>query len=163
MKTCIAISGGFRVGKTTLANSLSLSLNLGTIAHYAFADKIKECAARLYPDMASQVYAEDKTPEARAFIKKVGQFYIDHLGEDVWTNYVLNKAANLDILIISDVRWLSECQAIERAFDKVIYIWLGDYDNTFCGQDYIYNNPSTLKFPARPSPQSILEALSWVY
>jgi hypothetical protein len=123
----IGISGYARSGKDTVANYL---VEHHEFTRMAFADAMREALLRLNPKVTvngiNGVYLasvvdklgwetlKEASPEVRELLQRMGtEVGREMFGEHFWVDYLMNKAleAKTDI-VISDVRFLNEAQAI---------------------------------------------------
>lgn len=118
----IGLSGYARSGKDTLAAKLVERYRYRRVS---FADKVKELALLLYPDVAAAVgdrgWEEAKQqPEVRQRLQAIGEGVRNVLGEDVWVSAALQP---LDALtVVSDVRYPNEAAAIQARGGLVVRV-----------------------------------------
>lgn len=118
-----------QVGKDTAAEILVRRYGFTRLA---FADILKRVAADANPpipagyearpvvglrDLVHDIGWESakRIPEVRAFLQDLGVAARDHLDPDVWVRPVIARALTLDDVVITDVRFPNEFQAIRSA------------------------------------------------
>lgn len=152
MTTLIGIGHTARAGKDTAASALVRDLGYTRIG---FADALKDLAMRADPTVLAQPAtinvrpghgrlawvvrsqgwedAKARLPEVRRFLQDLGVGARAVLGEDVWVDLVLRKAEKIDKLVIPDVRFPNEAEAIKAAggflvkIDRNVYIPQGGH------------------------------------
>jgi hypothetical protein len=129
-----------RVGKDTAA--LALARDLG-FRRVAFADKIRELALGADPIVISQQrtvnigvghgrlawvvkglgwdQAKDQYPEVRTFLQNLGVSARNVFGEEFWVRMALEGLDDENV-VVSDVRFLNEAEAIRSAGGVLIRI-----------------------------------------
>ena len=99
----IAICGKMCSGKTYVSSILNRKCAL---KKFAFADKVKEVAKDLF----------NMNKKDRKLLQHIGQS-MRNIDQHVWINYLLYKIEDEDRVIIDDVRYPNELQALrEREF-----------------------------------------------
>jgi dephospho-CoA kinase len=126
----VGLSGYAQSGKDTVANHL--------VEHYgftriAFADSIREALYRLNPslpdvpdlpgvtlksavDSMGWEFVKNISPHTRALLQRFGtEVARDLWDEDFWVDLAMKKASSLDKVVITDVRYPNELEAILKA------------------------------------------------
>ena len=99
----IALIGKMCSGKTYVSKIL---MRRCALKKFAFADKVKEVAKDLF----------NMNQKDRKLLQQIGQS-MRNIDQYVWINYLLYKIENEDRVIIDDVRYPNELQALrEREF-----------------------------------------------
>lgn len=99
----IGLSGKMRSGKDTVAEFLVDEFGF---QRFAFADRLKELASELFgvrPDVKN-----------RDLLVRLGRKMCD-VDREVWVNYVLARIPEEDAVVISDVRFPYEHEALREA------------------------------------------------
>lgn len=117
----VALTGYYRCGKTTLAKKWA---NAYGYHHIAFADKLKEICCSLYPHLAKEIYAKEKTKETRDLLSEVGLCYKIRFGEDCFIKAALENYSAENKIIVSDARFKVEFDYLAANGAKLYY--LGD-------------------------------------
>jgi hypothetical protein len=129
----IGLSGYARSGKDTVAKVLIDNYGFTRVA---FADKIREMLLDINPYVGvlgmhqttlvlSDLIAKHgwehakSNPEVRRLLQELGVSARHHLGDDVWINAALNTPAESENLVITDVRFMNEADAIKRRGGQV--------------------------------------------
>ena len=129
-----------RSGKDVAASALSRDLGYRRVA---FADKLKELALDIDPIVTASTQAtnvgagkgrlawvvrgmgwdEAKAvyPEVRAILQRLGAGARDRFGEEFWIDIALPASLKGDV-VVSDVRYLNEAEAIQERGGKLIRI-----------------------------------------
>lgn len=131
----VAICGRRRTGKDTLANAL---VRLGGFVHVKFADPLKAGARAIFGFTEAQVEHDSKdhvdpawgvTPrQALQWLgTEVMQFHIrellPHQGRDFWARQLVRRIQSVDgAVVVSDVRFLHEFQALKDAFGERLLV-----------------------------------------
>jgi hypothetical protein len=139
----IGIGHVARVGKDTAAEALCRDLQF---QRRALADPLKELALGADPLVTSMTRAmninsghgklawvvqgmgwdgaKDAYTEVRGFLQRLGVSARDVFGEDVWLNQLFGwvERNNVERLVVPDVRFLNEAEAIKAAGGHVIRI-----------------------------------------
>jgi dephospho-CoA kinase len=108
----ILLIGKAGSGKDTVADYLGQRYGF---KRYAFADKLKQIALELFPDMFKQ-------GKPRSLLQNIGT-YFRTIDEDVWVNYVLRRiqAEAPEHAVISDCRYANELhRCLEEGFVPVL-------------------------------------------
>jgi adenylate kinase family enzyme len=99
----IALIGKMCSGKTYVSKCL---MRRCALKKFAFADKVKEIAKDLF----------NMNRKDRKLLQQIGQS-MRNIDQNVWINYLLYKIEDEDRVIIDDVRYPNELQALkERGF-----------------------------------------------
>lgn len=119
----IGLTGYARSGKDTVANYLVSDYGFVRIG---FADKLKELAVMIDPDLDSLVKVlgwetAKQVPKYRKFLQDLGNSARLVLNENIWINKVFEQIG-LRNIVISDARYLNEFEAIQAVGGKVIRI-----------------------------------------
>lgn len=124
----IGLSGYAQSGKDTVAELLCLNYEY---ERRAFADPMREALLRLNPKVDSLVHVADlvedygweiakKYPEVRRLLQRLGtDVGRKMLGEDVWVKMAMRDLRQDDRIVISDVRFPNEADAIKKLGGKV--------------------------------------------
>lgn len=129
----IGLAGYARSGKDTVADYLVQNHGFTRLA---FADAMREALLRLDPfiemdgyprvmlSQALGVYSWDElkehSPDIRPYLQRFGtEVGRDMLGENIWVDYTLNKSAEFDRIVISDVRFENEAYRVHKDFGDV--------------------------------------------
>lgn len=173
--TIIGIGHTARVGKDTAAHALVRDLGYTRIG---FADALKELAMEVDPMVLRMVGAvnvrpnhgtlkwvvqtngwedaKQKTPEIRRILQNLGVGCRRVFGEDVWVDRVMRKAQSVEKLVIPDVRFPNEAEAIKAAggylvkIERNVYLPLGGTHESetalldFDGWDLVIPNHGTI-------------------
>ena len=123
----IGISGKAGTGKDTIAGYLKQLDNFRTIA---FADEMKQRLSEAFDIPIDYFYdrsikdsainGSNTTP--RALMQFYGQSMKDIHGDDYWINIVFGKLSSSDNVIITDVRFDKEADAVLRNDGKVLVV-----------------------------------------
>jgi len=118
----IGLSGYARSGKDSVAEYL---VQHHGFTRLAFADNLKQLLYDVNPIILSggdervQSFVDyfgwdesKKIPEVRELLQRLGESARERIGQDVWINAVLKEAEGLDRVVISDVRYQNEANAI---------------------------------------------------
>lgn len=112
----IGISGYAGSGKDTLANCFE---QYG-YKRIAFADKVKELAVRLNPELQKRIDNAEELedikrtdPDVRRWLQEVGVTAREVLGDDVWVRAALDGLGD-GKYVISDVRFKNEAEMLRQ-------------------------------------------------
>lgn len=129
-----------RVGKDVAAQALCRDLGFRRIG---FADKLKELALEADPMIvANQLtnvgigsgnlkrlvhslgwdQVKDQFPQARKFLQELGVGGRNVFGENFWVEQALRGVGPADLVVVSDVRFVNEAEAIKAAGGRVVRI-----------------------------------------
>lgn len=131
-----------RAGKDSAANALVRDLGYTKVA---FADSLKDMALKADPLVipspgtvnigighghlswlvrgSGWEQAKDRWPEVRRFLQNLGLAVREVLGEDAWVDQVLGRYPHpIGKLVIPDVRFLNEAEAIKQAGGYLVRI-----------------------------------------
>jgi hypothetical protein len=101
----------------------------------AFADGIREALLRINPSIGNSATLEDivreqgweyakKFPHIRGMLQRLGtEVGRDMLGADVWVDYAIRNIGLEDRVIITDVRFPNEADAIRAEGGHIWRIW----------------------------------------
>lgn len=116
--TLVGLSGFAGVGKDTLAQALEPY----GFERVAFADKVKQMALRLDPELAGRVAAgadletlKRSSLGVRAWLQAIGMVVREVLHEDAWVDAVLGSLDPRGRYVISDVRFRNEAARIRSS------------------------------------------------
>ena len=124
----IGLSGYAQSGKDTVAKFLVDNYGFTRVA---FADKLRDVAYELNPivkpglrlknavDEMGWDKAKTRIPEVRTVLQNLGVAVRENLGYDTWVNAALNAPAQTEDLIITDVRFINEADAIKERGGKI--------------------------------------------
>lgn len=132
----IGLSGYARSGKDTAADHLVEKYGYTKVS---FAAPMKEALYRLNPDvrdisnlvwsvkqvvdMAGWEGAKDLTPDVRGLLQRFGtEVGREMFGEDFWVNLAMSQIPDGSKVVVSDVRYPNEANAIKKLGGKVIRI-----------------------------------------
>lgn len=138
----IALAAGYRAGKDHLAAKLVVCKNFTRLA---FADIVKQTAADIYPWLAPDIYAANKTPEVRQVLNIIGSRL--NKKQCSTTFIVAKQAAKLKRVVISDLRYKEELD----------YCLLNKYKIVYLGEDVsgydleLIKESANLRLPYRPN------------
>ena len=121
----IGLAGGYRVGKTYLGDYLTQF----NFSHYAMADILKMTAVAANPKLAPIIYAQEKKPFARGHLVKVSEFWKARLGRDCFAQFVLAQTSAQQNVVVSDVRFREEAEALIS--DGYVLFWIGPDDSGY--------------------------------
>ena len=113
----VGLCGYAGSGKDTMANIL---VQERSFERRAFADKLKDIAYSLDPNLAEVVDilgwdVAKQIPSYRGLLQELGVAVREHLGENTWVDAVLNDRSGIwDDIVITDVRFDNE---IDRILD----------------------------------------------
>ena len=111
----IAITGKMCSGKTTLSNYLcSLEPRFQV---FSFGKKVKQ--------VASDLFGMDPLIKDRSLLTSLGQ-KMREIDPDVWINYVIKEAAEIDYCLIDDLRYQNEYIALAKNGWKIIQLTMSD-------------------------------------
>lgn len=122
----IGLSGYAQAGKDTTADQIILIDS--TYKRVAFADKLKDLARLLDPDIDLLVRAEGweeakKNPEVRIFLQRLGTSARTIFGEMAWIHAAFPSHTDWDWkTVVTDVRYPNEAQYIQARGGKLIRI-----------------------------------------
>jgi len=127
----IGLSGYARSGKDSFAQAL---VSRHGFTRAAFADVLKQLSCEADPficdgkrlsmiinEMGWEV-AKEHIPETRQFLQRLGESTRNILYEDVWVDALLNRHSDISRLVISDVRYPNEVEAIRSRGGVVVRI-----------------------------------------
>ena len=106
----LKISVGYKAGcgKDTFCNYLKQKFNNYNTKKIAFADPIYDI----------MFYAQDvcgfKNNKDRKFLQFIGTEWARSKQDDIWIDIALSKSNNLDVALISDVRFNNEFQTLKK-------------------------------------------------
>lgn len=149
----LAICGGYRVGKTYLAESLTNTEYQFT--HKALADPLKVISASRHPHLAPAIFAEEKTSDTRKLLNKVSEDFKNRFGRDCFAKFILDNTDSNNI-VISDVRFKEEADTLKAAGFK--FIWVGPEDNNYDLQ-YCRENLVSKILPSKPDISNVIETI----
>lgn len=137
----IGIGSNMRVGKDSAAQGLMRDLGFRRVG---FADALKDVAMKADPMVIPQQMAvnvgighgrlawvvkgsgwedaKNKFPEVRTFLQRLGLAIRETLGEDIWVRHVLEGVKPGENVVIPDVRFENEAEAIKDAGGLLIRI-----------------------------------------
>jgi hypothetical protein len=119
----IGLSGYAQSGKDSTAELLCLNYGYTRLA---FADPMREALLTINPQLDSITRVSDlvddygwnlakKNPEVRRLLQVLGtDFGRKMLGDDVWINIALSGIKSEDKIVVSDVRFPNEAEAIKK-------------------------------------------------
>lgn len=159
------------VGKDTVAEILVREHGYRRIG---FADKLKEFALAINPDINPSLVsnvragegllrtlvgrygwdeAKSRYPKVRTYLQVLGVAARDTFGEDFWVDQVLGAARHEPKLVISDVRFRSEAEAIKTLGGILVKVTrpghgavndhVSEHDLDDWTWDYVLNNDGT--------------------
>ena len=112
----VGLSGYARSGKDTVAAFLVAEYGYRQIA---FADRLKNFTLALFPSIAEAVNdaggdweKAKEDPEVRRGLQDVGVAARDHIGPDVWVGAALGQVGRGERIVVSDMRFLNEVDAL---------------------------------------------------
>jgi hypothetical protein len=127
----IGLSGYAQSGKDTVAELLCLKYGYTRLA---FADPMRQALMVINPRLDSITRVSDlvedygwdlakRNPEVRRLLQVLGtDFARKMLGDDVWINIALSSIKSEDKIVISDVRYPNEADAIRKLGGIVLRI-----------------------------------------
>ena len=145
----IALSGSYRVGKTTFANKLQEQYGF---QHFALAETLKRSVVKHNPHLKSEVYADNKSTSIRKVLKDHSEFIRKYRGDRYFVDYVLSRIT-CDRVVISDVRFRWEVEALS----DWTFVYIGD-DTSNYDTKMVYDR-ATLRLPVKPDVKLIEELL----
>jgi hypothetical protein len=119
----IGLSGYAQSGKDSTAELLCLNYGYTRLA---FADPMRQALITINPKLDSITRVSDlvedygwdvakKNPEVRRLLQVLGtDFGRKMLGDDVWINIALSGIKSEDKIVVSDVRYPNEAEAIKK-------------------------------------------------
>jgi hypothetical protein len=119
----IGLSGYAQSGKDSTAELLCLNYGYTRVA---FADPMRQALLTINPQLDSITRVSDlvddygwnlakKNPEVRRLLQVLGtDFGRKMLGDDVWINIALSGIKSEDRIVVSDVRYPNEAEAIKK-------------------------------------------------
>jgi dephospho-CoA kinase len=113
----IGLSGRMRVGKSEVAKYLKWRYNYEEMS---FAAKLKEISMELFGLTEAEV-SDSKTERSRRILQEIG-CKLREIESEVWVKYLARKINRNGNFVISDVRFLNECEMIKNMGGKVIRI-----------------------------------------
>lgn len=140
----LGISGRKGSGKTSLATRITLEPGYGRVVRVAMAEPIKHIAvdilglppALVYGDddakqQLTQYYAHDMPGfprddysqlSVRRVLQILGTEIFRHMDSDIWIKTLFRRIAtyDVDLVIVDDVRFANEADAIKRAEGKLV-------------------------------------------
>lgn len=128
----IGLSGVARSGKDTIADYLVENYGFRKVS---FADPIREALYRLDPDIELDGYdmklasavrllgwekLKDASPSIRGLMQRMGtEVGRNMFGENIWVNTALNSITPGEKIVITDVRFPNEADAIQATGGKL--------------------------------------------
>ena len=141
MKQLIGIAYASRVGKDTAADALVRDLGFQKLS---FASSLKELALEANPialptpgiknvnighnrlkwvvQIDGWERAKDRYPAVRQFLEDLGNGCRKVFGEDFWLEQTMRKAAKLEKVVVSDVRFENEFRGIQERDGRLVKI-----------------------------------------
>lgn len=124
LPTLIGFNGYARSGKDTLAALLVCEFGYRRIA---FADKLRSFTEAVNPHVASRVAevgwdAAKMDPEVRQVLRDYGAAARDHIHPNVWIFSALGGECSEDHIVVSDVRFPNEADAIKERGGRLVRI-----------------------------------------
>lgn len=158
IKRVLSISGTYGSGKTYLANSLEKSLP--NCQHIAFSDTLRQLCCLYYPEQASNIYADRKTPETRQLMYKVAEDYQNRFGWAVFIDEAFTRVKpTTELLIISDVRFAKTFKYLDDKFEnKNTFVYLGNFTTDYEYAD-LFANYEITTFEAKPDLNKVISKL----
>lgn len=170
----VGIGNNYQVGKDTAAQALCRDLGYRRVA---FADKLKDLAFDIDPLVTSQTMtvnvgagrgrlrwlvqgvgwddAKKMYPEVREFLQRLGSAGRKLFGQDFWIEQALAGAEPGERVVVSDVRYRNEAEAIKARGGIVIQIQRPGYHgddhpserdfDDWDGWDHVIVNDGSLK------------------
>jgi hypothetical protein len=112
----VGLSGYAKSGKDTVAAFLVAEYGYRRIA---FADRLKNFVLALFPSVAEAMNEvggdwekAKEDPEVRRMLQAVGESARTHIDPDVWINAALGSVGNDDRIVVSDMRFPNEADAL---------------------------------------------------
>lgn len=152
----IGLLGQAKSGKDTIATYLKENHGFHQLA---FADKLKSVTKDLFGLSISQVYSQEgkmemifrygKTP--RTLLQEVGTA-LRNVHPSIWIDYVISEYVTRYLttnrhVVISDVRYINEVEAIKRADGKVVRVVREDYQGLQGAEAQHASETEQLKIP----------------
>ncbi len=128
----IGICGKARHGKDTIADHLVRSHNF---YKGSFAIPVKEFAVRHFNLEPEEVYGE-KTEKSRWILQAIGNGCREEFGKNVWIDKLFNTIAGVEAVVISDVRYVNEAEAIKARGGYIIKVERPDAPKIEHGADH---------------------------
>lgn len=128
----IGITGRARHGKDTVADHLVTSHNF---YKGSFAIPVKQFAVRHFGLEPEEVYV-DKTEKSRWVLQSIGNGCREEFGKNIWVDKLFNTIAGVEAVVISDVRYVNEAEAIKARGGYIIKVERPDAPKIECGADH---------------------------
>lgn len=119
----IGLCGKARSGKTTAAEAIELEFGA---KHLSFAEPLRKFVQEItggYTDEDKEMYIEWLGASPRVLMQTLGTDWgREMIHDDIWVNICMQKASHHDLVVISDVRFDNEVDAIKERGGCLIYI-----------------------------------------
>jgi len=146
----IAITGKMCSGKTTLSNYLCQIEPRFQI--FSFGKKVKQ--------VASDLFGMDPSKKDRSLLTSIGQ-KMREIDPDVWINYVIREAKDVDYCLIDDLRYQNEYEALSKNGFKIIQLTITpDLQEKRIKEIYPENYKDHLKNRNHPSEKNEFQWLN---
>lgn len=128
----IGISGKARAGKDTVADCL-----IGNYNFYkgSFAIPVKQFAIRHFDLTPEECYG-DKTEKSRWVLQAIGNGCREEFGKNIWIDKLFEKVGAVEKVVISDVRYENEAEAIKARGGYIIKVERPDAPEIEHGADH---------------------------
>lgn len=122
----VGFAGPARAGKTSAANILKTHLDFEQVS---FADPIRDFVRTLTG------YTEETKEDIVPWIGKSPRYMMQTLGTEwgrdmvspnLWVDHCIRKCADKNRVVIHDVRFPNEAEAVKKAGGLLVYIWRPD-------------------------------------
>lgn len=125
----IGITGKLESGKTTIANFIEKIYPDENVIKLAFADPLKEMIYKAGICKEEELWGK-KTKFSRLMLQKIGtDIFRNQIDENFWVNEIAMKIIDINdqydkncIIVIHDVRFLSEANCIKSFNGKIIRV-----------------------------------------
>ena len=128
----IGLCSKARHGKDTVADHL---VNKHNFYKGSFANSVKQFAVRHFDFHPEEVYG-DKTKKSRWVLQAIGNGCREEFGKNIWIDKLFSVIAGVELVVISDVRYLNEAEAIKERGGYIIKIERPDAPKIEHGADH---------------------------
>jgi hypothetical protein len=131
-KILIGICGKARNGKDSVADHLVKGYNFSKAS---FAIPVKNFAVRHFDLHPEECYGE-KTKKSRWVLQAIGNGCREEFGKNIWIDKLFNTFGAVEKVVIADVRYLNEAEALKARGGYIIKVTRPDAPEIECGADH---------------------------